>query len=210
MKEVTIVDYGVGNLKSVANAFKSLNCKVGLAQNAKNILSSDYLIFPGVGAFHNAMEELRQRELIDAIKEFNSLERPFLGICLGLQLLFENSCEFGNHVGLSLLKGSIKEIPSQGSEGLTHKIPHIGWNNIINQSPNLHPILKGLPQRPFFYFVHSFMAVPENSSDIIAKTNYNGIQIPAIAGRNNFLATQFHPEKSGSIGLKVLSNFLKM
>ena len=197
---IAIIDYDAGNIKSVEKACISLGHETAVTGDAKTILSADRVILPGVGAFGDAMGKLERSGLADVIKEVVKEGTPFLGICLGLQLIFESSEESEGVKGLGLLQGKIVRIPD--SEGL--KIPHIGWNDItINPSSRL---FRGIPDKSFVYFVHSYYLKAKNESEVAATTEYSA-HIHAAVESGNIFATQFHPEKSGDIGLKILENF---
>ena len=204
---ISIIDYDAGNIKSVEKAMEFLGEEVEITSDKDKILASDGVILPGVGAFGVAMEKLHSRNLVETIKEYAKTGKPFLGICLGLQLLFDESDETPGVKGLGLLEGKIKRIPSEYEDGTTLKVPHIGWNSIdINPSSKL---MKGIPSDSYVYFVHSFYLEAANLSDVIATTEY-GVKIHAAVERDNIMATQFHPEKSSDVGLKILSNFIAM
>ncbi|MBP3718742.1 MAG: imidazole glycerol phosphate synthase subunit HisH [Eubacterium sp.] len=204
---ISIIDYDAGNIKSVEKAIEFLGEEVEITSDKEKILASDGVILPGVGAFGVAMEKLHSRNLAHTIKEYAKTGKPFLGICLGLQLLFDESDETPGVKGLGLLEGKIKRIPSEYENGTTLKVPHIGWNSIdINPSSKL---MKGIPSDSYVYFVHSFYLEAANPSDVIATTEY-GVKIHAAVERDNIMATQFHPEKSSDVGLKILSNFIAM
>ena len=204
---ISIIDYDAGNIKSVEKAIEFLGEEVEITSDKEKILASDGVILPGVGAFGVAMEKLHSRNLVETIKEYAKTGKPFLGICLGLQLLFDESDETPGVKGLGLLEGKIKRIPSDYEDGTTLKVPHIGWNSIdINPSRKL---MKGIPSDSYVYFVHSFYLEAANLSDVIATTEY-GVKIHAAVERDNIMATQFHPEKSSDVGLKILSNFIAM
>lgn len=198
---ITIVDYNMGNLRSVSKAIEHLGGQARVSSNPKDIQNADKLILPGVGAFGDAMRELKTAGLIAPIQEFARSGKPFLGICLGLQLLFESSEESKGVEGLGIFKGSVKNFRSKNV-----KIPHMGWNNatIVRN----HPVIKNLPDNSFFYFVHSFYAVPEDPSLALAETLYGEETFPAILGKSNVTAAQFHPEKSQDAGLLILKNFI--
>ncbi|MGB9840700.1 imidazole glycerol phosphate synthase subunit HisH [Thermovenabulum sp.] len=198
MKEITVIDYGMGNLGSVKKAFEYLGYRVVLTSDAAEILKAESLVLPGVGAFKEAMGRLKLNGKIDALKKKILIEKvPFLGICLGMQLLFEFS-EEGSEKGLGILKGDVKLIPKK--QGL--KIPHMGWNRIKVKKNS--PILKNLDGE-YFYFVHSYFADAE-MEDVSSVTEYGG-EITASVEKGNIFATQFHPEKSGKAGLQLLENF---
>ena len=197
---ITIVDYGMGNLRSVQKAFEFLGHAAEIVAAPEKVAAAERLVLPGVGAMADSMAALREGHLIDPIKDFIASGRPFLGICLGLQMLFEVGYEDGVHEGLGVLKGSVKrfEVPRP------LKVPHMGWNTVTwRQRP---PIAKGLPDAPYFYFVHSYYVAPTDPSVIAAETDYGG-PFCSIAWKDNVVATQFHPEKSQRHGLALLANF---
>ena len=201
---VAIIDYGVGNLFSVAKAFESLGAKAIVTGNEEEIRNADKIVLPGVGAFGDCMENLGKSGLIPVIKETAASGRPFLGICVGLQILFEVSEESPKAKGLGILKGNVRRIDAPSL-----KIPHMGWNAVTYETKNetAAKLFAGLPQEAYFYFVHSYHAMPTEESIIAATTDYGG-KITAAVGRGNLAAAQFHPEKSGDVGLKVIENFL--
>jgi len=198
---IAIVDMGVGNLRSVQKALMRLGADAQLTKLPEEILSADGVVLPGVGAFPAAMEYLRQHQLVETLQEVAARQIPLFGICLGMQLLFESSDEWQHTEGLGLLPGHVRSLPD------TVKLPHIGWNRIIPQGQ--HPILDGFEDGEWFYFVHTFAAVAQDESDVIALTEY-GRRFPSMAGRGNVIGVQFHPEKSSSAGLKLLSNWLRI
>lgn len=198
---IAIIDYDAGNIKSVEKALLSLGEEVIITRDAQTILNADGVILPGVGAFGDAMEKLHSYGLVDVIRECVKREIPFLGICLGLQLMFESSEECPGIEGLHLLDGKILRIPAE--EGL--KIPHIGWNNL--HFPNQGRLLKGLPEDSYVYFVHSYYLAAENENIVAATTEY-GTLIHAAVEKGNVFACQFHPEKSSEVGLRILQNFI--
>lgn len=200
---IAIVDYDAGNLKSVEKALKFLGQESIVTRDRKEILEADKVILPGVGAFGVAMENLKKYELDKVIKEVAEKKTPFLGICLGLQLLFEGSEESSGVEGLHILDGEIVKIPEES--GL--KIPHIGWNSLELQ--NNGRLFEGISQEAFVYFVHSFYLKAKEESIVKAVTEY-GVKIHASVEKDNVFACQFHPEKSSSIGLKILENFAKI
>jgi len=211
--QVTIVDYGMGNLFSICNALDHCGAKITLSSDSLVIAKAEHLILPGVGAFKDGMAELSSRSLIGPIKQHALTGRPFLGICLGMQMMLEQSSEFGVHEGLGLIKGSVVPIPPTGANGDPHKIPHIGWNSLLPAAGGntwATPLLEDIPIGTDTYFVHSFMAKPENSKRKLALCYYNGIEICGAIGSANLLGCQFHPEKSGEKGLQILTNFLRM
>ena len=201
---IVILDYDAGNIRSVEKAFEKLGYEAVVTRDKKLIREADRLILPGVGAFGNAMEKLDEYGLIDPIREAVCAGKPFLGICLGLQLLFDESDESPGVRGLSLLPGKVLRIPDAGG---TLKIPHMGWNSLkIKEDSRL---FKGLRQDTYVYFVHSYYLRAERREDVAASTFY-GTQIDAAVEHENVFACQFHPEKSGSCGLKILQNFAEL
>jgi glutamine amidotransferase len=207
MKKVCILDYGIGNLKSLSNAFIRLGADTILSSKHKEILGADYLILPGVGAFANAMEKLKNLNLDNVILEFIRYGRPFMGICLGMQMLFEKSEEFGITDGIGIIEGDVIKIPI---EKKVSRLPNIGWNNLVPTNFNQwdNSILKGLSEEDRVYFIHSFCCKPKQEKDILAKTFYEEIELCASVQRGNIIGVQFHPEKSGPVGLKILNQFL--
>lgn len=200
---VAIIDYGAGNLSSVKKALDYLGAENEITQDKSKILSASHVILPGVGSFGDAMNSMKERGLVETVKRAAVSGKPFLGICLGLQLLFESSDESAGIEGLGLLNGRIVEIPKD--KGL--KVPHIGWNSVsLNKSDG---IFKGIDEQSYFYFVHSFYLTGADD-DVVAATTQYGVNIQCAVQKGNLCATQFHPEKSGKTGLKVLKNFLEM
>lgn len=200
---IAIIDYDAGNIKSVEKALDFLGEEAVITRDHNEILSSDKVILPGVGAFGDAMEKLHQYNLIDTIHQVVEKGIPFLGICLGLQLMFEESDEAPGVKGLGLLPGKIVRIPRVGDM----KIPHMGWNNIdIKKGAKL---FDGIEGSPYVYFVHSYYLQAENEADVAATTEY-GVKIHASVEHDNVFACQFHPEKSSDVGLKILKNFVNL
>ena len=198
-----IVDYEAGNIKSVEKALQFLGEEPDVTRDKETLLQADKVIVPGVGAFGDAMEKMRQYGLVEVLREIAGKGTPILGICLGLQLFFESSEETPGVEGLGLLPGKIVRIPDK--EGF--KIPHMGWNSIqINPASRL---LKGIEEGAYVYFVHSYYLQAENEADVAATTDYV-VNIHAAAEHDNIFATQFHPEKSGEIGLQILKNFIEL
>lgn len=198
---IAIIDYGAGNLRSVINAVIKLGYLPMVTSSPKDVLNADVVILPGVGAAGDTMKNLKELGLDEAIRHYIAEERPFLGICIGLQVLFRGTEEGGWHRCLDILPGMVKKLPP----GL--KIPHMGWNQ-VRQSKQ-HPIFNGIPDEANFYFVHSYYAEPEDRSLIAGETEY-GVSFCSVVAKNNLAATQFHPEKSGEYGLKIYDNFLRM
>ena len=210
--EVAVMDYGVGNLLSVRRALEHCGASVSVTADPEALLSAPRVILPGVGAFANAMAELHARGLDEVSKEIATRGIPLLGICLGMQMLLDESEEFGITPGLGLLAGRVVPVPTATAEGKPHKIPHIGWNSLV--LPAERPSWSGtlveeIHHDEAVYFVHTFMAPPADPRDRIADCLYGGVQIPAIIGRDNICGCQFHPEKSGEVGLKILRAFLQ-
>lgn len=200
MTMIAILDYDAGNIRSVEKALQHLGEETILTHDFREIQKADKVILPGVGAFGDAMEHLKHYELDRAIKEVVAMDKPFLGICLGLQLLFESSDETPGVEGLGILKGNILRIPEE--EGL--KIPHIGWNSL--EFPREGRLFQDLPADPYVYFVHSYYLQAQEPQIVTATCEY-GVQIHASVEKNQVFACQFHPEKSGEVGLKILKNF---
>lgn len=200
---VAIIDYDAGNLKSVQKALEHLGAEVCVTRDREVLLKSDHIILPGVGAFGQAMDNLERYGLVDTIKEVVKRGIPFLGICLGMQLLFESSEESEGVQGLSLLPGKIIKIPKM--DGL--KIPHMGWNSL--ELRNKATLFQGLPEHPYVYFVHSYYLEAKMELDVSAVAEY-GTTLHVSVERENLFGCQFHPEKSGEIGLTILKNFLEV
>ena len=198
---IVVVDYGMGNLRSVSKALEHLGGKVKVSSSPSDIKKADKLVLPGVGAFGDACEELSARNLTKPITEFIGSRKPFLGICLGLQLLFEESEESPGVRGLGIYPGKVQRFRSSNI-----KIPHMGWNDV--RIVNGHPLLKGIVSGSFFYFVHSYYAVPEDPALTVCETVCGEEKFAAMIGTKTTFATQFHPEKSQAAGLALLKNFL--
>jgi glutamine amidotransferase len=198
---IVIIDYGAGNLRSVLNATNRLGYQAKVTSLASDLVAARVAILPGVGAAANSMARLRKLGLVNPIRRFIAEGRPFLGVCIGLQILFRGSEEGGWQECLDVIPGVVRRLP----QGL--KIPHMGWNQV--RQGITHPIFDGIPDEANFYFVHSFYAEPEDTSIVAGTTSY-GVSMCSIVIRDNLIATQFHPEKSGEHGLRMYSNFLKM
>jgi imidazole glycerol phosphate synthase glutamine amidotransferase subunit len=207
---VTVVDYGAGNLHSVENALAHLGANVRFATTGEEIARADRLLLPGVGAFADGMAELRRRGFVDAIRGFATTDRPLMGICLGMQFLFEKSEEFGTHAGLSLIPGAVRKLPA--TSGI--KVPHVGWNRIRPRAPQQTTFRSGmldtLQPGAAMYFVHSYAASPDDADTIVAVAEYGGTPVTAAIAQGSIMGCQFHPEKSGPSGLAILRRFLRI
>lgn len=208
-KKITVVDEGVANLYSVRRAIESMGGVAEITNDPDVVRSAEKLLLPGVGAFKEAMDELKKRKLDVAIKAFAKTGKPLLGICLGMQLLFSESYEFGTHHGLDLIQGKVVRFQDT-KEGVRFKIPQIGWNQITLKSSKSVPLLKDIPQKSFFYFVHSYICIPEDAKTIVAESTYGLDRYCAVVHHNNIWGCQFHPEKSGPVGLQIYKNFLSL
>ena len=209
---VTVVDYGIGNLKSVCRGLEVTGAMVTLTSDAGVIQSADRLVLPGVGAFGTCMEELRGRGLIPAILKFFQSDRPFLGICVGMQMMMKTGEEFGSHDGLGLIDGAVRAIPAAPPGSIPYKIPHIGWTALRKPSDAdwSDTILADCADDEPAYFIHSFSAEPNNPSNLLAGADYHGNKISAAIRSGNRYGCQFHPEKSGPVGIAVLNRFLTL
>jgi len=200
MTTVTMIDYGIGNVRSVQKALEHVDANVVVTADPDAIHAARRLVLPGVGAFGAGMAALRERGLVAAIQEAVEQGAALLGICLGMQLLFEESEELGKHRGLAFLPGWVVRFPVNDL-----KVPHVGWNQIEHDGN--HPLLEGVPSGAYAYFVHSFYCAAADPDDVIASTEY-GLRFPAVVGRENVAGIQFHPEKSQQVGLRILRNFV--
>ena len=213
MNKVVVVDYGMGNLLSVRRGLEHCGAKVMVTSDPDIILSAPKVVLPGVGAFANGMAQLRSLGLDTVVREVATKGRFLLGICLGMQMLLDESEEFGTTEGLGIISGRVVSIPSVSTNGFPQKIPHIGWNSLV-LSKGIESWEGGLLEEVIpgeaVYFVHSFMAVPSKPNHRIANCLYGGIAVPATIGRDNIYGCQFHPEKSGEVGLKILRKFLTL
>lgn len=210
-KQVGLVDYGIGNLFSVGQALNAAGAQVTTITDPASLKNFDYIVLPGVGAFGAGRELLRKQGMDQSLQEFARSGRPLLGICLGMQLLFDESEEFGKHPGLGLIPGSVVKIPTHDDKGASHKIPHIGWNSLLSPSPTRSwqkTILEGVPSELSVYFVHSFHAVPSEKNEIVAVCKYYEQMLTAVVQREQVVGCQFHPEKSGEVGLMILRRWL--
>ena len=196
---ISVVDYGVGNLHSVAKALEKVGAETRVTSNWQDVEKSDGIVLPGVGAFKDSMDAMHRSDLAKAIKAYIASGKPFLGVCVGLQMLFSESEEFGVSKGLDVFKGRVVKFPTG------QKVPHMGWNQIqIKKDGN--PLLKGLKEGDYLYFVHSYYVVPEDKAVIAAQSSY-GVDFTCMVWEKNVFGTQFHPEKSQTVGLKIYENF---
>ena len=202
---IAIIDYNMGNLASVKNAFAKLGKEAVIENDPKKFQEYDKLVLPGVGAFGDAMQHLQERDMVDAIKKFAHSGKPMLGICLGMQLLFESSQEFGEHEGLGLIKGNVVKFDAQKFQEPL-KVPHMGWNRMFTKE---HPLFEGLDDEHYLYFVHTYHVTCKDEKDIIGETFY-GYKFTSAVANNNIMGIQPHPEKSHTNGLKILENFIKL
>lgn len=209
--EVVVVNYGAGNIRSVVRALQFAGAAVRLTADPEVVATADKVLLPGVGAFPKAMQELARHGLDGALRQVVGKGNALLGICLGMQMLFETSNEFGITPGLGLIPGDVTLIPSEGAEGKLRKVPHIGWNELVpaaGRNSWEDTLLRRIPTGAPVYFVHSFMASPTSAADRIADGLSDDLPIAAVVQRDNVFGCQFHPEKSGVTGLKILEEFL--
>lgn len=207
-KNIVVIDYGIGNIFSICNAFDKCGGNVVLSSDKKVIENADRLVLPGVGAFKEGMDALIEKDFHKAIFKFVEKNRPLLGICLGMQMLMDESEEFGKRKGLGIISGKVEQIfPSVNT-----KIPHIGWSPLLKYRENIwkNTIFESVEPGVSFYFVHSFHSIPKKEENRLAVCNYNGIELTAAVNSGNIFGCQFHPEKSGKNGLKIINRFLKL
>jgi len=198
---ITIIDYGAGNIRSIANGLLALDYRVKVTSSPEDVAAARLLILPGVGAAGDTMKSLKTLGISDVLRDYIEAGRPFLGICIGLQVLLDRTEENGGHDCLGVVHGDVRRLR------FVDKIPHIGWNQ-VRQCSN-HPVFEGIPDNAYFYFVHSYYPVPEDKSIIAAETDY-GASFCSVIARGGLVATQFHPEKSGENGLRFLKNFVEL
>lgn len=200
MSSIAIIDYGMGNLRSVEKAFEYVGHNAFIANKPDDVLNASHVVLPGVGGFPECMKNLKASGMMDSVYRSVETGKPFLGICLGLQVLFSESEEFGSHKGLDILKGGV--VRFRPGTGL--KVPHIGWNEI--KISREIPVLKGIPDNSYVYFVHSYYVVPSDDAITATVSDYGGDFVSSVC-KDNIFACQFHPEKSQDVGLKILKNF---
>jgi imidazole glycerol-phosphate synthase subunit HisH len=204
-KTIAIVDYGVGNLYSIHKALENLGCNAFITEESETISAANAIVLPGVGSFRSGMDGLKLRSLIYAIKDFAKTGKPILGICLGAQLLLSRGFEFGSFKGLDIIPGEVIGFPK-----LDGKIPHIGWNEIFSTKSWSNSIFSSIKQRSDVYFVHSYILRPDKKSHILTSTTYCGYNFCSAIRKDNIYGCQFHPEKSGQVGLKIIKNFINL
>ncbi|HNX69384.1 MAG TPA: imidazole glycerol phosphate synthase subunit HisH [Candidatus Omnitrophota bacterium] len=199
---IAIIDYGMGNLRSVSKALESLGAKCRICTRGKDLACATQVILPGVGAFGDAMKELKARGFLDPVRELVARKAKLMGVCLGLQLLFEKSEEASGAKGLGILKGSVVKFRSKNV-----KVPHMGWNDL--RILKKHPLLDGITNGDYFYFVHTYYAKPASRTETLASCHYGKEDFSAVVGNGHVFAAQFHPEKSQEAGLRILKNFIR-
>ena len=197
---ITIIDYGAGNIRSISNSLVALGYQTKITSSQDDVAKADALILPGVGAAGDTMKSLRSLRIADALTDYIVSGRPFLGICIGLQILFDRTEESGGHDCLGIIHGKVCRLRA------VNKIPHMGWNQVRQCSS--HPVFEGIPNGSYFYFVHSYYPVPEDRTIIAGETDY-GVNFCSVIACKSLVATQFHPEKSGDVGLRFLKNFVE-
>jgi glutamine amidotransferase len=208
---VTVLDYGIGNQLNVLRALEHCGASVRVVDKAcAGVEDAPRLVLPGVGAFGDAMVELRARGLDDLVRRYAQTGRPFLGICVGMQVMLEAGEEMGEHQGLGLIAGRVLAVPATGSDGMPHRIPHIGWRPLEPASSWENTLLADVQPRERVYFVHSFSAEPQDQAARLAEVDYDGVRICAAVRRDNLYGCQFHPERSAETGLNVLRRFLQL
>lgn len=210
MKKVTIIDYGMSNLLSISRAIEKVGGTVELTEDPSIIEAADYLILPGVGAFFDGMNELNARNIPDAIHAFIKTGKPFLGICLGMQMMLEEGTEIQITKGLNIIPGKVLPLPQKNSAGQFNTIPQIGWNSLDLKKNTQNTPLEGLTESSMMYFVHSFYAMPDDTNHVFATTPFSDFEFCSIVNKDNAWGMQFHPEKSGVEGLSILKNFIEL
>lgn len=207
--KIAIIDYDIGNVRSILNAFENQGAYVFLTRDEDKILESNGVVLPGVGAFSHGMSNLHEYGLVEIIEKYIKTNKPFMGICLGMQLLFEQSSEFGKTAGLCLIAGKVRKLTLKDS--IDKRLPHVGWNELnCKQNKWDKTILDGVKNGSDMYFVHSFAAQPYNKNHVLSTTEYSGYKFCSSVKSNNIYGCQFHPEKSASVGLKIINNFIRI
>jgi glutamine amidotransferase len=213
-QKIVLLDYGMCNLLNVARAFEYCGANVTITDNPSVVADAEKLVVPGVGAFRECVQEVERRGLGDAIRRYSESQRPLLGICVGMQMLFESSDEFGNSPGLGVLPGHVKAVPNVTLTGEAQRIPHIGWSHLVKTEMDRNwdgTLLDDFSmQTPAVYFVHSFSVFPEQDIVRLADTIYGGHRVCAAIQKDNLMATQFHPERSGPVGLTIAKRFVNL
>jgi imidazole glycerol-phosphate synthase subunit HisH len=212
MGKVTVIDCGLGNIKSVQRGLEKVGAEIEVSCDPITISKAERLVLPGVGAFEDGMAELHRNNLVKALQDYSTSGCPLLGICLGMQMLLDNSEEHGSHEGLGIIPGSVVKIPKEPNEGeRIRKIPHVGWSTLINPMQNQHwdaSVISSSGSNEYFYFNHSFMAIPDLDQHVLALCSYAGVRFSAAIIKGGVVGLQFHPEKSGPSGLKILRQFV--
>tara|TARA_A100000164_G_C21571419_1_gene614184 strand:- start:46 stop:678 length:633 start_codon:yes stop_codon:yes gene_type:complete len=207
--KIVVIDYGIGNVRSILNSFENQGEKAVLSRNRALILEADGVVLPGVGAFSHGMKNLNKYNLVDIIKDYVNTGKPLLGICLGMQMLLEESEEFGYTKGIGLIKGKVIKLLNEKSKKV--KLPHISWNEIEQKNIRWNnTILNNIEIGSDMYFVHRFVAKPENLNEILSTTTYSNVEFTSSLKKGNIYGCQFHPEKSGKIGLSIIKNFINI
>jgi glutamine amidotransferase len=206
-KKICIINYGIGNIESVKQAFEYMGAEVLVTSDKKKITESTKIVLPGVGAFKPAMDRLKKLEILEIFERIQVLQIPFLGICLGMQLLMDKSLEFGENLGLGLIPGKVIAVPKKNFEKKKLIVPYIGWSK-IQYKKNL--LTKNMRQKKGFYFIHSYMATTKYKENLIGTYKHHNYNITAIISKNNFYGCQFHPEKSGEDGMALIKNFINI
>ena len=207
--KIVVIDYGIGNVRSIVNAFVKIGVSTSMTRDPDVILNADGVVLPGVGAFAHGMRNLHKFSLVEVIKKYSNSGKPLLGICLGMQMLMTESEEFGVTKGIALIEGSVVKLPVNDPEN--DKLPHVSWNEIEKAGINWDKtIFSNIKNSTDMYFVHSYVAVPDNKENILSTTNYSGFDFCSSIKKNNIYGCQFNPEKSAQDGLKVIENFVKI
>ena len=207
--KIVIIDYDVGNVRSMINAFKKVGVNPILSNNEEEILSADGIVLPGVGAFAHGMENLNKYNLVNTIKKYTNTNKPFMGVCLGMQMLLDESEEFSQTKGLGLISGKVIKLPTKNKSH--EKLPHVSWNEIIEKRTKWNnTILKNIEQQSDVYFVHSFITDLKNEDEVLSTTQYSNYEFCSSIKKDNIYGCQFHPEKSGEIGLRIIENFVNI